>query len=62
MAYRIRELTKIERRIFAPLSWVIEADDGVAACPEERWMYVTGFRDLADLDEYVRMTKKEIAK
>jgi len=62
VAYRIRELTGVERRIFAPLAWVIEADDGVVNFPEDRWMYLAGFRDLATLDEYVRMTRKEIAR
>jgi hypothetical protein len=62
MAYRIRELNKTEAIVFWPLRWVIEADDGAAAWPAEPWLYVSAFRDLAALDQYVRMTGKEIER
>jgi hypothetical protein len=61
MAYRIRELNATEAVVFYPLAWVIEADDGAAAWPAEPWLFVAGFRDLAALDRYVRITGKEIA-
>lgn len=62
MPYRIRELNGVERRMLHPLTWVIEADDNATAWPEEPWLYVAGFRNLASLDEYVRVTGKVIER